>query len=229
MPRFFAEIIDSDRAVIAGRDAGHIKGPLRKRVGDTLSIRDSHLGYEARITSMQQQKIFLEIHSSAVLSERGVPRVHLGMSVIDFKDMDLLIRAVTELGVAGIYPVIAERSNIRMISDHRIHRWINIVQEAVKQCERRDTPVIHEPQLLTQCISTGCLSWPVRLIASQGADRFLYDLRGSDTGIFIGPEGGFSPYEMEEMLRIGCIPVSMGRTVMRSVTAAITAVGILAM
>ncbi|MBN2298071.1 MAG: 16S rRNA (uracil(1498)-N(3))-methyltransferase, partial [Deltaproteobacteria bacterium] len=222
MPRFFAEIIDPDHAVITGRDAGHIKGSLRKRVGDTLSIRDGGIGYEARISSIQPQKIFLDIISSRELSERGKAKVHLGMSIIDLKDMDLVFRAVTELGVADIYPVIAERSNVRNISENRLKRWVSIIEEAVKQCERRDTPVIHEPQPLTHCIRTVCANWPVKLVASQDADVSLYYSRGDDAGIFIGPEGGFSPYEMEEMIRSGCTPVNMGRTVMRSVTAAIT-------
>ena len=229
MPRFFAEIIDSTHAAITGKDAGHIKGPLRKRVGDTLSIRDGYIGYEARISSMQAEKIFLEILSTRELSERGPAKVHLGMSIIDLKDMDPIFRAVTELGVADIYPVIAERSNVRIISDNRLQRWINIIEEAVKQCERRNIPTIHKPQPLIQCIHTVAVTWPAKLVASQDSDRSLNDLKGDDIGIFIGPEGGFTRHEMEEMLRSGCTPVSMGRTVMRSVTAAITSVGILAM
>ena len=66
-------------------------------------------------------------------------------------------------------------------------------------------------------------------MASLDAEESLYYSKGEDVGIFIGPEGGFSPYEMEEMIRSGFTPVSMGRTVMRAVTAAITSVGVLAM
>jgi len=229
MPRFFAEIIDPDQAVITGGDAVHIRGSLRKRVGDTLSVRAGYIGYEARISSMDQQKIFLDIISSRELSERSPARVHLGMSIIDLKDMDLVFRAVTELGVADIYPVVAERSNVRTISESRLKRWAGIIQEAVKQCERRDIPVIHEPQPLLRCIRGDCAAWPVKLVASLDAEESLYYSKGQDVGIFIGPEGGFSPYEMEEMIRSGCTPVSMGRTVMRAVTAAITSVGVLAM
>jgi 16S rRNA (uracil1498-N3)-methyltransferase len=229
MPRFFAEIQDQDHAVITGNDARHIQGPLRKKIGDELFIRDHTTGYRARISSIGPQQISLDILSSQELSERGTIMVHLGMSLIDLKEMDVLIRIVTELGVADIYPLVAERSNIRTVSDTRYDRWNTIIKEAVKQCERRTIPHIHEPMPLTQWICTIANLWESRLVASQDAEYCLSECKAHDTGILIGPEGGFSASEMDEILSCGFTPVNMGKTVMRSVTAAITAVGILGM
>ena len=196
MPRFFAELEDADSAVITGGDARHIQGPLRKKIGDELSVRDRVKGYMARITSISPQKIGLKITSSQELYERGTTRVHLGMSLIDMKDMDLLIRAVTELGVTGMHPLIAERSNIRTVSDSRRDRWNTIVTEAVKQCERRVIPRIHEPLPLKDFIHSPVSSWEMRVVASQGAEVPLHECRAQETCVLIGPEGGFSPAEM---------------------------------
>ena len=229
MPRFFAEIEDKNHAVIKGKDAHHIQGPLRKKIGDELFIRDNTTGYLARISSIASRQISLEILRSQELSERGTTTVHLGMSLIDLKDMDALIRTVTELGVADIYPLIAERSNIRSISDTRRDRWNNIIKEAVKQCERRTIPRIYDPLPLMQGIHTIAESWQCKLVASQNAGTSLCDCKADDIGILIGPEGGFSSLEIDEMLSSGFTPVSMGRTVMRAVTAAIAAAGILGM
>lgn len=229
MPRFFAEIQDQDHAVITGKDARHIQGPLRKKIGDELFIRDHTTGYRARISSIAPQQISLEILSSQELNERGTMRVHLGMSLIDLKEMDVLIRMVTELGVADIYPLVAERSNIRTVSDTRYDRWHTIIKEAVKQCERRSIPHIYEPMPLTQWARTIAHAWGCRLVASLDAGHGLSGCNAHDSGILIGPEGGFSSSEMDEILSCGFTPVSMGKTVMRSLTAAITAVGILGM
>lgn len=229
MPRFFAELEDAFSAVITGKDARHIQGPLRKRIGDELFIRDHVKGYKARIASISSRKIGLKILSTQELYERGITKVHLGMSMIDLKDMDLLIRAVTELGVVDIYPLIAERSNIRTVTKSRRDRWNTIIIEAVKQCERSVIPRIQEPLPLRGFIHSTISSWEMRLVASQSAEVSMYECTAQETGILIGPEGGFSPAEMEEIIQCGFTPVTMGRTVMRSVTAAITAVGILGM
>jgi 16S rRNA (uracil1498-N3)-methyltransferase len=229
MPRFFAEIIDKDSAIITGKDARHIKGPLRKKAGDELFIRDHSMGYTARISSISSQKVDLEILYSQELSERSAVRVYLGMSLIDLKDMDQIIRVVTELGVSEIYPLIAERSNIRSVSNKRIERWRCIVKEAVKQCERRVVPCIHEPAPIIQFIRKPPVSWKRRLVASLNSDECIYDYRDDDAGILIGPEGGFTSGELETICARGFIPVNMGSSVLRSVTAAITAVGVLGM
>lgn len=229
MPRFFAELIDGDHAVITGSDARHICGPLRKKQGDELCIRDLNTGYAARIVSADPKKVTLEIVGTQELHERGTPQVHLGMSMIDLKDMDQLIRTVTELGVADIYPLIAERSNIRTLTETRLDRWNIIIAEAVKQCERRDIPVIHHPAGLMEFIRSSPVSWKVRLVASQEATRTIHDCRADDVGILIGPEGGFTRGELDAMAARGFIPVSMGRTILRSITAAMTAVSILGM
>ena len=151
------------------------------------------------------------------------------MSVIDPKDMDQLVRFVTELGVASIQPLIAQRSNIRSISDKRIERWKGIIDEAVKQCERREIPVIHQARPLKDFIEAPPRFWETRLVASLDAEESLHAGSDEEVGILIGPEGGFSLSEMEEIQKHGFTPVSMGKTVMRALTAAITAVGILGM
>jgi 16S rRNA (uracil1498-N3)-methyltransferase len=229
MPRFFAEIIDTGRAVITGKDARHIQGPLRKKTGDELFIRDHSMGYAARISTISSQKVELEILYPQELFERAAVRVYLGMSLIDLKDMDQIIRVVTELGVSEIYPLIAERSNMRAVSNRRIERWKSIIKEAVKQCERRVVPCIHEPVPLIQFIWKPPVSWKRRLVASLNSDECIYDFRGDDAGILIGPEGGFTSSEMETICTQGFIPVNMGGSILRSITASITAVGVLGM
>ncbi len=229
MPRFFAQITSDNRAVITGRDVRHIMGPLRKKIGEELLIRDQETGYTGRIVSMNAREISLEILLSRELSERGSRLVHLGMSLIDLKDMDDLIREVTELGVAELHPVIARRSNVRDIGEKRLQRWRQIVSEAMKQCERKSTPIIREVLSLDDFLAKTAPSWPCRLAASLESEVSIQDCKAVETGILIGPEGGFAPEETEKISASGFTPVHMGKTVLRAYTAAVTAVGVLAM
>jgi 16S rRNA (uracil1498-N3)-methyltransferase len=229
VPRFFADIQEQGEAVITGKDVHHILGPLRRKIGDELPIRDNERGYRARITGFSPGRITLEVLSSQELSERCSCRVHLGMSLIDLKDMDDLMRCVTELGVSEIHPLVSGRSNVREIGEKRLQRWRQIIMEAVKQCERRSIPVLHEPMMLQEFLKRVSPAWPCRLVASLSSDAGLQDYRHQEAGILIGPEGGFPDQEMENILSSGFVPVHMGKTILRSYTAAVTAVGALAM
>jgi 16S rRNA (uracil1498-N3)-methyltransferase len=228
MPRFFAEMDEQGRAVVTGKDVHHITGPLRRGVGDELAFRVGDQGFTGRIVAVSPKTITLEVRGEQELYDRGDARVHLGVSLIDLKDMDLLVRGVTELGVAEIHPVVAERSNVRDIRDRRSERWLGIVHEAVKQCERRTIPLIHEPVPIAGLLEKTASSWGKKLVALSSADLPLAGVRASEAGVLIGPEGGFSPRETELILAAGFTPVHMGRTVLRAVTAGMAAVAILA-
>jgi 16S rRNA (uracil1498-N3)-methyltransferase len=228
MPRFFAEIMAYPKAVIADQlSVRHISGPLRKKRGDILSIRDLSRGYEARICSLDSRHISLEIISEHELWDRSSRKIHLGLCIIDLKDMEEAIRGATELGAADIYPVVSGRSNIRSISEARHRRFQTIVLEAVKQCERKSIPPVYEAQTLARFVQETSRLWGERLVGLQEGKELDAERRKSDLGVLIGPEGGFQPEETDMVLQAGFIPVSLGKTVLRSVTAALAALSIL--
>ena len=228
MPRFFAEITHYPIAAIKGKAAiHHITGPLRKRIGDEIPIRDGAKGYRARISSVQPHQIILEIVRIEDLSDRSSTHVHLAICLVDFKDMEDIIRYATELGVADIHPIVAGRSNTRVISDTRQERWQAIVLEAVKQCERKTLPCLHGAERLDRFIYGPCRQWGERLVALQGSNHPISEFNAQDVGILIGPEGGFTPEERDMILQEGLTPVSLGNTTLRAVTAVIAALSIL--
>jgi 16S rRNA (uracil1498-N3)-methyltransferase len=228
MPRFFAEITRFPLAIIAGRGSvRHITGPLRKRVGDAIAVRVGSRGFQARISSVGSEEILLEIIEEESLQDRSNARVHLAMCLFDLKDLDDTIRCTAELGVTSIYPVISSRSNIRSITEARFKRWETIVQEAVKQCDRMTTPIIHRPVYLDAFLLETTPLWSTRLVAHKEARYSILEYRGNDCCMLIGPEGGFPSEELRAIAKAGFIPVRLGNTVLRSTTAAICAISIL--
>jgi 16S rRNA (uracil1498-N3)-methyltransferase len=228
MPRFFAEITGFPIARIVGKGAvRHITGPLRKRSGDEIAIRVGNQGFQARISSIASEEILLDIIDEETLEDRSKVRVHLAMCLFDLKDLDDTIRCTAELGVSSIYPVISSRSNIRTITEARFARWQAIILEAVKQCDRMTTPIIHRPVLLDTFICEASTLLGARLVAHKEAQHSIVEYRGSDCCILIGPEGGFSSEELRVITQGGFIPVRLGNTILRSTTAAMCAVSIL--
>lgn len=228
MPRFFAEIREYPAAAIVDRKAlRHITGALRMQKGDVVPIRTASQGYRARIVSISAREIVLAILDHEELHDRTSARIHLALSMFDMKDFDHALRHVTELGVAEIHPVVSSRSSVRSITGERHARWRSIILEAVKQCDRRTIPEIYRPERLDDFVRGPCRLWGKRLLAHRDARMSIAEATGSDVGILIGPEGGFSPEEIDLVIENGFQPVHMGRSVLRAVTAAITAAGIL--
>lgn len=228
MPRFFAEIESEHEAVIRGKDVAHITGPLRRRVGDMLSIRDARRGFQARIEAISRREIRLGIVKAEDLEDRSPRRIQLGIALVAPKDMDEIMRLSSELGVHDIYPLLAERSNFRQITQARRKRWEDIIHEAVKQCERRTIPRLHPAQDLVSFLREAPTLWPKRLIALKDAPNGIGEIGGGDdVGIIIGPEGGWTRAEAALALEQQFVPVHMGRTTLRAVGAAVAAVAIL--
>jgi 16S rRNA (uracil1498-N3)-methyltransferase len=144
---------------------------------------------------------------------------------------DDIVRACTELGVTNILPTISDRT-LLVPSRQKHQRWCKIAQEAAEQSERLTIPTIAEPQ-------------PLQRILSELPDRaykYLCEARGehphlltclqssqlSDQPIIIaiGPEGGWTPAEIQLALEYQFQLVSLGRQILRTITAPIVAVSI---
>jgi len=228
MPRFFAEITRFPAARIIGREVvHHITGSLRKRRGDEIAIRVGTQGYRAKIASIDKEQILVDVLVEEALLDRGDRVIHLAMCLIEMKDFEDAVRSVTELGVLDIHPVISSRSSIRVVTDARYARWQVIILEAVKQCGRKTIPLIHQPEALDIFLRAIPHIWGKKLVADKDAHSTISENRGDDVGILIGPEGGFSPEELEMIRYSGFLPVSLGNTTLKATTAAVAAVSIL--
>ena len=161
---------------------------------------------------------------------------------------DELVRQVTELGVAGIYPVASERTQLRP-SPHKLQRWRRIATEAAEQSERQQIPVIAEPisfeaslslpgndryicvargdaPHLLDCLqkasgldSVGTLEPPASVLSASVSPSH------SSPSILIatGPEGGWTRAEVERAIAAGFVAVSLGRRILRARTAPVVA------
>jgi 16S rRNA (uracil1498-N3)-methyltransferase len=158
------------------------------------------------------------------------------------READLVWRMATELGADRLQPLLAERG----APGERCHleRWQGIVREATEQCERLWHPVLASPQPAGAWLSRpapgiALLATTRReglLLCSQRL-RELLDGAGEGTGesdlaaglrLAIGPEGGWSPQEEERAEAAGWEPVSLGPSILRTATAAVAGLALLA-
>jgi 16S rRNA (uracil1498-N3)-methyltransferase len=142
--------------------------------------------------------------------------------------MDQVVRQATELGVRQIWPLITERTQVHPGSG-RIERWRRIATEAAEQSWRQWIPEVFPAQpLVTAVTQVGAMP---KLVCDPAPERphlvTLLPPEPAALAILIGPEGGWSPAEMAWLQDQGAQVVSLGRRVLRTVTAPVVALALI--
>ena len=148
--------------------------------------------------------------------------------------MDAAIRKAVELGVAGIVPVLAARSQgapAGARAEKRLLHWRSIAIAACEQCGRNRVPPVAEPLPSTRgCAPPEAASGPGGHRGDPGAGVSLsvFAARTLPRVVAVGPEGGFTDQETAQAVARGLVPVHMGPRVLRADTAAIAVLAMLA-
>ncbi len=235
MHRFF--LPNLQQPVLAAAEAHHAVHVLRFKIGDTLNVFDGR-GHEAqaRIADITDDSVGLTILQHSITPPLSC-RITLAQA-IPKKNMDLIVQKATELGVAVIVPLASERTLVKLDDDSKkMDRWREIALESCKQCGNNWLPEIRPPQRVHTFLSS-LSSFDLKLIASLQPDakplktilsgtQILGHSGTSSVLILIGPEGDFTPAELNLAKSAGCLPLSLGPLVLRAETAAISALSIL--
>ncbi len=165
---------------------------------------------------------------------------------------DDIVRYTCELGLSSIIPTISSRTLLKP-SPQKLERWRRIATEAAEQSERQMVPTILEPQKFTAVLSDlqsePALKPQKYICVARKNSPHLLDLLAAKTTnkqekteakteflsnnnssiiIATGPEGGWTDAEVEAAITSGFQPVSLGRRILRAVTAPIVALSLVA-
>jgi 16S rRNA (uracil1498-N3)-methyltransferase len=230
--RFFVDRIHGDRAELTGDDARHLARVLRAEVGQQYELSDNQRAFLAEISEVGAQRVTFRVVES-LPPEPPSPEITIFAALIKFDRFEWLVEKATELGVASIVPVDADRTEegLARAAVKRVDRWKKIARESSQQSRRLRVPEIAAPITFDAAISD-LTATRFFLEERPGADRLLRVLPAARTpggaiAILTGPEGGWTDRERDLAARAGWKPVSISRQVLRSETAAIAALAIL--
>jgi 16S rRNA (uracil1498-N3)-methyltransferase len=145
--------------------------------------------------------------------------------------MDYTLQKAVELGVSAIAPVQTERSVVRLDevrSGKRLMHWRKIIIGACEQCGRNRLPRLESIQIVSRWLAGSHLG--IKLLLAAEARATLGSLaapQGRPIILLAGPEGGFSEAEHTRAETAGYLPLSLGPRILRTETAALTALAAL--
>jgi len=216
-----------------GRDQAHYLGRvLRLRNGDMLTVFNGDNGeFDAHVTSLAKNSATVVVDTALETATESALKIHLVQGISRGERMDFVVQKATELGVKRITPVFTEYGVVKLNGARAAKRndhWQSVAIGACEQSGRIRPPLIDAPVDLNAWFGAGTKEADSDLILRPGAATPLSSIAAPVTKVclLIGPEGGFSDTEYEDAKIAGFAAVSLGPRILRTETAALTAIAV---
>ena len=220
---------DGAEARLTGDEARHLRRVRRVKVGDEVVLFDgSGVDYVGRVEAFDRAGVAVRILRREHTQREPVVAVTLVVAVVKQQAMHRLIDMCTQLGVRRLAAVQTERS-VAKAGAGKPERWRRIAIEACKQCGRSVVPEILAPRGLAEALALAeeCDTAFVASVRPDARPLLSALDPGARTALgVIGPEGGLTDEEEAAAISAGCVPVSLGRSVLRTETAAAAALAV---
>jgi len=209
---------------LSSEESKHICKVLRKKEGDTLNFTDGKGNLLiVEITTADSRKTRVSIVKKQQKEKQH--NYHLHIAIAPTKNMDRFewfLEKATEIGIDEITPIICSRSERKVIKTERCNR---ILLSAMKQSLKYHLPKLNEAISLNDFIKQDVEGAKYIAHCEEGNKIELREEKKVEkTTILIGPEGDFSPSEIEMALQNQFKAVSLGTGRLRTETAGIVAV-----
>ena len=243
MPRFYLppDQCAETALFLTGREAHHAIQVLRLRRGDEVTVLNG-AGAEFRCEVQEYDRDKVKLAMTEKISVSPLPcQITLLQALPKGKIIESIIQKATELGAFRIVPLLSERVVAAQLEAKalrgRTDKWRLVAIEAIKQCGSAWLPQIEPPVTPKQLLARH-ETFELPLIASLQSDsrhpreyfRSFHTKSGRmprSISIWVGPEGDFTPDEVALVTSSGAFPISLGRLVLRSETAAIYCLSVL--
>ena len=208
---------------------------LRLGAGDALEVFDgTGRAFAARVVAVEEDAVRLALgEARRAVASRAL---HILQGLPKGDKLELVLQKGTELGAAAFHPVATVRSVVKLEpkrAEDRTARWMKIVEEAARQCRRDDVPLVHPPRPLVEA-ARALAPGTVLLVLDEEesavplGEAFRACDPSAPVALVIGPEGGLAREEVAALQALGARPVTLGRRILRTETAALAALAVMA-
>jgi 16S rRNA (uracil1498-N3)-methyltransferase len=213
-------------------EAQHLSRVLRLKAGADVIVFDGRgREFDAVVEKAGKSEVLVKVGSSRVVVERE-PAVSLTLAqaVLKGDKMDGIIRDAVMMGVAAIQPMVTSRSEVTLAALQRgrkRERWQRVAISSAKQCGRAVVPEIIEPVAFEELVEPGSIGTAFTFVEPAAAWKAkslaAYErTAAAEAALFIGPEGGWTPEEIDQAAAVTHL-VTLGRLTFRADVMAVVA------
>jgi 16S rRNA (uracil1498-N3)-methyltransferase len=204
---------------------------LRLRPGDRVEVVAAGTKWECALEAVKSDSI--RLRALRTIAPAPIPGLvlTLGQAIPKGERFEWLIEKATEIGITAIYPLLTERTVVRPSNlPSRLQRWNEIAGQAAGQSEAGCPVIVHTPLHLPDFLALPEPGLRLFLHEREGSappSRILEGFSGNRITFIVGPEGGWSAAETEQVLNAGFTKIHLGDRIMRSETCALVLASIL--
>ncbi|MFC1804240.1 RsmE family RNA methyltransferase [Candidatus Omnitrophota bacterium] len=232
MHRLFTvtENISKEKVVVTDKNQiHHFRDVLRVKQGQELVVFDDRGNeYKAKVQSISLKSLVLKINKMDRFVREDKQNLTIACAIPKKSKMDDIIDKLTQLGVDRVIPLLTRRVIVKLDArgkKTKLERWRKVALSASQQSQRKLLPVI-EPikslqEVLSQSSGFGLKLIPALLGERKAIKDIIKNSQAKNILVLIGPEGDFTPEEVQAAVTAGCVPVTLGETVLRVETAAL--------
>lgn len=228
MHRFYCPDI-ADTLTLGEEDSKHCVKVLRMGEGDTIEVVDGNGNlYTCRISMAHPKRCAIEVLDKEQQPPHWGHRIVLAIAPTKNLDrIEWLVEKCVEMGVDRIIPLRCHNSERTVLKTERLKK---IMVAAMKQSLKATLPQLDEMTSIMDVIAEGvegtrCIAYCDAMLPREQRHTLPSVYRpGSDVMVLIGPEGDFSPEEVQAATTAGFVPVTLGESRLRTETAGLMAV-----
>ncbi len=207
---------------LSAETAKHCVQVLRMKEGAMIVLTDG-IGnrYDATILSANKKETVVMLANKTIVQANN-PVTSIAISFVKNPSrMEWFLEKATEIGISHFFPLLTERTEKHHF---KIDRWENIIVSAMLQSKQVWKPILHQPIHFTELIKRPFDGQKLIAHCEMGDKKLLANLQQKNQQlILIGPEGDFSPSEIDSAFNIGFTSVSLGNNRLRTETAGLVA------
>jgi 16S rRNA (uracil1498-N3)-methyltransferase len=223
MQLFYISPVEGNASVLSEEESWHCTKVLRLKEGDEINLTDGRGNiHRGQLTRIHHKGCLVEITGTRPVAPDSW-QTHIAMAPTKNIDrFEWFLEKATEIGIGEVTPLFCEHSERETVKLPRLEK---VLVSAMKQSLKAWLPRLNEPVKFRDFITRDFRGQKFMGYCETGNESALTRLylAGNDAVILIGPEGDFSKTEVEQACAYGFIPVSLGKSRLRTETAGIVA------
>ena len=220
-----------NRVELEGQAGHYLTRVLRLTTDDVVTLFNGDgVDYLCQVLKINRQQVLVSVSGSKDPDNESALKITLVQAITRGERMDYTVQKAAELGVCTIQPVFSSRVEVKLDGKRqakKLAHWRGVVISACEQSGRAVIPQVLEPVTLDDWLTDNTDLQRLVLDPDAGVKLSEIELDSTVVSVIIGPEGGFAPEELEQVIAKGVTAVSLGPRVLRAESAGPAAIAVL--